>query len=213
MISLLAPDTSGKAITKKEACEMLNISYNTARLQRIIDDYNDKKEFIKIRKSQNRGRAASSQEISEAVTQFLSGSSVAEIARSLFRSPSFVRGIINRVGVPEKNDDGIDYLPDECRSEDFEEGEIVWSARHHCPAIVKKEISVDYQAERMGFSDVNYESKYSSKCYAIYVIEEVRELEDQWARVSQGGYSAFTLAYDLGKLTHLEQYGVNLSRI
>ena len=26
-------------ITKKEACEMLNIRYNTTRLQRIIDDY------------------------------------------------------------------------------------------------------------------------------------------------------------------------------
>ena len=28
-----------------------------------------------------------------------------------------------------------------------------------------------------------------------------------------GGFTATELAYDLGKLTHLEEYGVDLSRI
>ena len=33
---------------------MLNIAYNTTRLQRIIDDYEDKVEYRALRKKQNR---------------------------------------------------------------------------------------------------------------------------------------------------------------
>ena len=43
-------------ITKKEACEMLNIRYNTTRLQRIIDEHLDTRAFKERRKSQNKGK-------------------------------------------------------------------------------------------------------------------------------------------------------------
>jgi len=201
-------------ISKKEACSILNIAYNTTRLQRIIDDYEDKVSYRELRKKQNRGRAATSQEICEAVERFLAGDSIAEIASGLFRSPAFVKGIIERVGVPQKQEDDIDYLPDECCAEQFNEGELVWSARHHAPAIIDHEVSIDYQAERAGFIDVNYEAKYDSKCYGIWVLESHDEdAEDLWARVKTGGFSAYSLAYDLGKLEHLQKYGVNVSRL
>ena len=35
---------SENPITKKEACGMLNISYNTTRLTKIINNYNDEEE-------------------------------------------------------------------------------------------------------------------------------------------------------------------------
>lgn len=221
VITLLKPpaETHQKAITKKEACEILNIAYNTARLQKIIDDYNDQKDYIQLRKSQNRGKAATDAEIAEAVTEYLRGETISEIARGLYRSPGFVKGILDRVGVPQRPSGvdekaELDYIPDECVAEEFQEGEIVWSARHHTTAIVERELSVDYQAEKSGFMDVNYEKKYSSKCYAIWIVEDVDEdKEDLWARVSTGGYGAYALAYDLAKLTHLEKYGVDLTRI
>ena len=50
-------------ITKKEACEMLNIRYNTTRLQRIIDDHLDLKSFRETRKAQNKGKMATQDEI------------------------------------------------------------------------------------------------------------------------------------------------------
>ena len=65
---------------------MLNIAYNTARLQRILDDYQDKVEYRELRKKQNRGRGASNEEIREAVERYLSGDSISEIAAGLFRS-------------------------------------------------------------------------------------------------------------------------------
>ena len=200
-------------ISKKEACSILNIAYNTTRLQRIIDDYEDKVSFRALRKKQNRGKAATDAEIREAVERFLSGDSIAAIAKGLYRSAGFVRGIIERVGVPQKTEAKVEFLPDECCAEEFDEGEIVWAARYSAPAIVRHEVSVDYQAERAGYSDVNYEKKYGSKCYSIYVMEKIRQDQEMFIEAMTGGFNAFCLAYDLGKLTHLKKYGVDLSRI
>lgn len=201
-------------ISKKEACSILNIAYNTTRLQRIIDDFQDKIDYRELRKKQNRGKAASSEEIREAVERYLSGDSLSEIASGLFRSTGFIRSIIERVGVPTPSkENGICVLPESCISESFSPGEIVWSAQYNKPARVEQELSVDYQAERAGFQDVNYEAKYGSKCYAIYVMEEVRDDTEKWANVEAGGYFAYSLAYDLGKLSHLEEFGVNLQNI
>lgn len=216
VIGLLHPEDGSKGISKKEACEILNIAYNTTRLQKIIDEHNDGKAYVELRKKQNRGKPASNQEIAEAVTGYLKGESVSEISRGLYRSPSFVRGILERVGVPERatgeEKKQVDYIPEQCVSDTFAEDEIVWSARHHATAIVRKEVSVDYQAEKPGFFDTNYEKKYSSKCYSIWVVEDIDDSksEDLWARVETGGYNAYVCAYDLGKLEHLKEYGVRL---
>ena len=193
---------------------MLNIAYNTTRLQKIIDDYYDKKEYKALRKKQNRGRGATDAEIREAVERYLSGDSLAEIASGLYRSTGFVKSLIERVGVPNVGkESGVACLPDSCVAEEFEDGEVVWSAVYNKLARVDYEVSIDYQAEKAGFVDVNYEKKYGSKCYAIYIMEEVREDVDKWANVDKGGFTAYSLAYDLGKLSHLKKYEVDLSRI
>ena len=85
----------------------------------------------------------------------------------------------------------------------FEEGEIVWSAKYHSPAIVQKEcVSIDY------------EEKYESKCYNIWIIEKISDdYSERWSTSLGAGFTASQLAYDLGKLTHLEKHGVDLSRI
>lgn len=212
VIELLASDTP---ITKKEACEILNIAYNTTRLTKIIEEYEERKEYVKKRKAMLRGKPASKDEIGEIVAGYLRGEPIADISKATYRSAAFVKNVIDTVGVPERvvGEDSLefDYIPEQCVAEDFSEGEIVWSAKYHSAAIVEKEISVDYQAERMGYSDTNYEKKYSSKCYSIYVLTRSDE-DDMFAR-RKPGFSAYALAYDLGKLKHLEEYGVNLSTL
>ena len=42
-----------EGITKKTACEMLNISYNTTRLNRIIEEFKEQEDYVARRKSQN----------------------------------------------------------------------------------------------------------------------------------------------------------------
>ena len=56
------------------------------------------------------------------------------------------------------------------------------------------------------YQDPMYQSKYAGKCYSIYVLEETESL-------AVGGFYAASIAYDLGKLTHLEQYGIDIEKI
>jgi len=219
VITLLNPQDGARPITKKEACAILNISYNTARLSSIIDEYLGHKEYVQLRKSQNRGKPATDMEISEVIRDYLSGDSIAAIAKSLYRSSGFVKSIVERVGIPSRGVSkeerlSVSYLPEECVAEEFAPGEIVWSARHHAPAEIRYELSVNYQAEKAGFKDVNYEHKYGAKCYNIWVTEPFDTDKEFWVGgIETGGFYATSLAYDLGSLRHLEKYGVDLSRL
>src|SRR5210317_827484 len=77
VVSLLEGE---KPITKKEACETLNISYNTARLNKIIQEYKDKMAYRKKRYESNKGKPFSDLDIKELVTDYLNGDSIASIA-------------------------------------------------------------------------------------------------------------------------------------
>jgi transposase len=187
-------------ITKKEACGILNIAYNTTRLNKILDEYNERNAYRAQRKAQLKGKRATKEEIKDAIQSYLRGDSVSEIAQGLYRSSGFVKGILDRVGVPTRpaaveDRKGYAFLPDKCVSQEFSSGETVWSAFYHAPAVVEKEAH-----------EMDYVKKYSSKCYYIYVWENTEELV-------RGGYYAASLACDLGKLTHLEEYGINLEKI
>ena len=81
---------------------MLNISYNTTRLKTIIEEFVEKKDYRDRRKSENRGKPASKFEITNAIESFLHGNNISDISQRMYRSPSFVKGIIERAGVPRK---------------------------------------------------------------------------------------------------------------
>jgi len=226
VIALLNPSSSAqpsesstaKPITKKEACDILNISYNTARLQKIIEEYDERKEYTKKRKAGLRGRPASDAEIAEACSSFLGGDTISDISKRLFRSPSFVRSILERVGVPSRPANkeerlNTHYFPDECVAEDFSLGEIAWSAQYHSTVVIKGRLTPEFLNSKKGMVNVNYEDKYGCPCYSIYVVQKVDSEDTYFSNVQSGGFSAYAPAYELGKLTHLEKYGINLERI
>jgi hypothetical protein len=160
---LLEPlDSTVKPITKKEACSILNITYNTTRLGRIISEHKEKIAFVEKQKKANRGKAASEMEISAAIMDSLTGIPVSDTATRLFRSPGFVKAITERIGVPHRPSNSEErakfgWIPESCISYEFRVGEIVWSAKYHRAAFVKGEVE-------------GYEYKYSIKCYQIYVV-------------------------------------------
>lgn len=208
-------------ITKKEACEMLNIRYNTTRLQRIIDDYLELQDYREKRKSQNKGKAASRDEIKTVVQSYLEGYNISEIAKNIYRSPSFVKNIVERVGVPQKlaesDYEGIrnSMLPEECVAESFEYNERVWFPKKNKFAIVKDEITPQYQVERrgyFGYGDItkatNYEEVYGAKCYKIFIQEpcDTSQTLFPWIDGERTGFWGTALAYDMGSLKHLEEY-------
>jgi len=189
-------------ITKKEACNMLNITYNTTRLNSIMTDFDDTMKFREVRKAQNRGKKATDYETKQAIEMFLNEQPVSSIAQALYRSTTFVRNLLDRVGVPEKrpstesgNGAKVGYLPDQCVSDDFEIGEKVWSARYDLPArIVKGE----------------FDPRYDCKVYHIYVIELTDFDTEYFGHIKEGGYHAHQCSYDLGSLRHLNKYEINI---
>ena len=208
-------------ITKKDACGILNISYNTTRLTKIIEDHEDTLAFRAKRISQNRGKPATQAEIADAITSYLQGDSVVQIAKSLYRSAGFIKAIIERIGVPyrpgtleSKNEIGM--FPDECMSEEFEVGEIAWSAQYHCAVTVEFEYSLEHTRKMPGLQEKDYEAIYGGKLYNIWVMRElIEDSSGHWIDLEgqRNGFFGCSLAYDLGKLAHLKQYGVDLSRI
>ena len=218
VISLLNPTSSQtKAITKREACSILNISYNTTRLDKIIQDFHEQKEYRSRRVSQNRGRPARPDEVQDIVKEYLSGENVSNIAKGLYRSPAFVKSLLEKIGVPQRPTkvEGRKqeyYLPEQCVADNFDEGEIVWSATHHAPAVIDKRLSKEHQDSKTGLQTVDYINKYGCDCYSIYVRQKP-STEDMWDMPDVGGFYAFALAYDLGKLKHLEEYGVDLAKL
>jgi hypothetical protein len=207
-------DSSRPTITKKEACQILKIAYNPSRLDKIIEEYNDKLEYRNKRKQQKRGTKATPDEISDAVQAFIRGEPITHISSSLYRSVPFVRSIIDSVGVPTRgsNEDERNftyYLPDECVATEFKSGDVVWSAVEHSTATILHELNSEYAKNKPGIvGSQNYEEKYDSKCYAIYVHETCEDYQ----HLGPGHYSC-SLAYDLGSLSHLEQYGINFGEI
>ena len=114
-------------ITKKDACEMLNISYNTTRLSKIINNFKEEQEYRKRRMAKNRGKPASKDELKEMIEMYLDGQTVTNIAKYMYRSPAFIKGNLDRIGVPTRISEGEKFIvPDECVKYEFEVGEWVW---------------------------------------------------------------------------------------
>jgi len=139
VISALEAD---KPITKKEACNMLKIAYNTSRLNRIIEDYKGRLELAKKRKAAVRGTPISTMDRQEIVQEYLSGTSISEIAESVYRSPAVVKNILRQYNIPIRNKaysyfDPV-FLEDDSSAEDYKKGDLVFSARYNSPAYIDK---------------------------------------------------------------------------
>ena len=132
-----------KPISKKDACQILNITYNTTRLNRIIEEYREGQATQARLRAANRGKPATPSEIQTVIESYLDGQAISDIAKSIFRPTSFVKEVVEKVGVPQRVV-GADYtnpgiIPEQCISESFEKGQIVWHARRHCMAIVREQ--------------------------------------------------------------------------
>ena len=185
VISLLESD---KPITKKEACNILRISYNTTRLSNIITGFKERQATVKRLRAKNYGKPATEQETTRAIEDYLDGEPLYKIAESMYRSPAFIKGIMERNNVPVRTPSHSYFhpklLPDEILSEDFEPGELVWSAQYN------------HTAEITGRHDKKTDPEYP--CYGIQVLGDYYK-------------HAYVPWYELGSLRHLQQLGVKIN--
>lgn len=140
VISLMFPET-GKAITKKLACEMLCISYNVSRLDKLIQTFKDREIFREKKLAENKGKPATDDEIKYVIREYISGSSITQIAKDLFRGVSFVNVVLETNEVPRKprTQDYFkpELIPDSGVRSEFKVDEIVYSARYDSLAKIK----------------------------------------------------------------------------
>lgn len=133
---------STKPITKKAACEMLGIAYNTARLDKLIGEFLEEKERKANKAKANKGKPASDYEITTIIEQYLDNEPISQIADRLCRSTTFVKNILIGCGIPIKDANASYFnpqlLPLEMLQETLLEGSIVFSARHQEIGTVKR---------------------------------------------------------------------------
>lgn len=187
-----------KPISKKEACEILSISYNTTRLSKIIEQFKEEKILNEKRRAANRGKPAAAHEIQACIEGYLDGDSINDIADRLYRPTTFVKKVIEDVGVPGRVAGHSvlkpNFVPENCISESFRIGEIVWSAKHQAMSIVRK---------------LQKEDPYM--VYQIYVIEPIEEPSPFFPQYQDyGGFYANVASFDLGKMEHLKEYGIDI---
>lgn len=199
VISLLE---SNPPITKKQACEILNIAYNTKRLDSIIEGYKHRKEVEERNRAKKKGTPVTPDEVKEIIASYLRGLPVAEIARNIFRNTTFVNSVISNVGVPRKLTASEPWqeatLPEQCVSDDFSVNELAWCNKYNAGCYIKAKID-----------DPMYEEKYGCSAYKIYVIEPIVEPIPGYNR-EIGGFYANVLSSELGKLQHLLVHCPNL---
>jgi hypothetical protein len=183
---VIAGLSADKPITKKEACAILGIAYNTTRLGSLIDKYREKKAKDAERRAALRGKPATQEEIIYIIQEYLEGATVDSISKSTFRGAAFINVILDRYEVPlrAKSQDYFKpvLIPDGTTRTRFSVGEVVYSARYDSIARIDAE---------------QYDAKHGW-VYRIWL------LSDKWKQ------SAYQEACELASLEHLRKQGVKI---
>lgn len=188
VLTLLEPQEEGaKPITKKLACELLGMAYNTKRLDQVIQEYTERKSKERERRAAKRGKPATTDEVQYVIQDYLSGETVDSISKSLYRSTAFVKGILEKYHVPIRSAKH-DYfhpelIPDGAVRERFRVGEIVYSARYDSTARIDAEIE---NSPKHGW------------VYRLWLIA------DKWQQC------CYQPASELASLEHLRELGVKI---
>lgn len=187
VIRLLEPTEEGKKpITKKDACAILGMSYNTTRLGTIIEEYKQKQIRISQRKSQLRGKPATQEEKVYIISEYLNGETVDAISKMTYRSSRFIKDILEGNSVPIRVP-GSSYfdpqlIPDGAVRDRFKIGEVVYSSRYDSTARIDSE----QKSDKHGF------------VYRIWLLAE------RWQQ------NAYQEAAELASLENLREMGVRI---
>jgi len=186
VIRLLEPEQGTKAITKKDACQILGMAYNTTRLGTIIDDYKKQQARNAERRAALRGKPASKEDVIYIISEYLSGETIDGISKTTYRSPTFIKSILESNAVPIRVP-GHTYfdpqlIPDGAVRDRFKIGEVVYSARYDSTA----RIDTEQKTDKHGY------------VYRIWL------LADKWKQ------SAYQEATELASLEHLRELGVRI---
>lgn len=180
--------TKETPISKREACDLLKIKYNTTRLAKIIEAYEERKTMEKRRRKEMRTKPVTDAEKARMITMYLQEAALEDISSVTFRSTAKIKTILDEIGVP-KHDGKVDYfrpemLDDKLVREQYEVGDYVWTARYGSVAEVTKK----------------FESNNHGMCYQLWLIgKNGRFVNQPW--------------YELGHLDCLKDYNISVKQL
>lgn len=188
VIKLLEPIEEGaKPITKKDACQILGMAYNTTRLGTIIEQFKTRQKRTAERKAQLRGKPVTQDEVQFIISEYLEGEPIDSISKSTYRSAAIIKGVLEKYSVPIRVP-GHSYfdpqlIPEGAVRERFKIGEIVYSARYDSTARIEGE---------------QKDSRHGGWIYRVWLLGE------KWLQ------SAYQPAYELASLEHLREIGIKI---
>lgn len=185
VIKLLEPQDN-KPITKKDACQMLGMAYNTTRLVSIIEEFKQKQQRIAEQKAKLRGKPISDSERINIIQEYLLGATVEAISKLTYRGSHLIKQVLEDNSVPIRQP-GHNYftpqlIPEGAMRDRFNCGEVVYSARYESMAKIKSE-------------------KLDPKHGYIYSLWLLSERWLQWC---------WQPHYELASLEHLRKLGVQV---
>lgn len=182
VISLLEAE---KPITKKDACAILNIAYNTTRLQQIIDKHKDRLARDAKHRAEKRGKPLTQDEIQYIIQEYIGGATIDSISNSTYRGTVLIKQVLDRYAVPIRsrspNYFKPELIPEAAVRTRFNVGDIVYSSRYDSTAKINAEINQN-----------------GTWIYRIYLLSE------NWLQ------SAYQPAEELASLEHLREIGVKV---
>lgn len=186
MEKVIAALEQEKPVTKKVACEMLAIAYNTTRLASLIEKYKEGKARDAARRAALRGKPATQDEVTYIIQEYLEGSTIDALTKSTFRPANFVKHVLEKNNVPIRAT-SHDYfkpelIPEGAMRDRFKVGEKVYSARYDSMATIEAE----------------QPHKSEGWVYRIWLLSE------RWLQY------AYQPANELASLEHLRVVGVRI---
>ena len=186
VIRLLEPEEGKKPITKKEACQILGMAYNTTRLGTILEEFKERQRRNAEQRAKLRGKPVTKEEKIFIIQEYISGNTIDSITKSTYRGIAIIKNVLEEYSVPLRVP-GQTYfnpqlIPDGAMRDKFQIGETVWSSRYCSLAKI-------------------YNEKLDPKHGYIY---HMWLIDDKWKQY------CWQPAYELGSLEKIRELGVVL---
>lgn len=146
---VIAKLEADKPITKKEACEMLNITYNTTRLNRIIEEYKENIAYHEKRKKELRKTPLTKEDVAFIISSYLEEGNLSAIEQSTHRGLAVIKRVLNKYNIPLRTASTTYHNPiflsDDSITEEYIKDDLVYSARYDQPAYISSKFKDVYR--------------------------------------------------------------------
>ena len=182
VIRLLEPEEGKKPITKKDACQMLGMAYNTTRLATILEQFKERQRRTAEQRAKLRGKAITKDEKIFIIQEYLTGSTIDAITKSTYRGVTIVKQVLDEYSVPLRipgqNYFNPQLIPDGAARDKFEVGEVVWSARYGSLAKIYSEKLDPKHGHiyHMWLMDDKWRQYCWQPAYELASLQQIREL-------------------------------------